>query len=145
MPYVQTAKRVLLDPYIDEFLKEYQCRIDTLADIIRDLAERIEVNGDLNYVISKIIWTLFERNKRYATGDSLMNSLEELKLLVAVKNYSPDLLAVALYSLCKNCRVENKLGTIMNVEFEFYRRRLGIYEDLAINKNGDLEIGEQNG
>ena len=36
--------------------------------------------GDINYVLSKIVWQLFDRNPRYTTANTLIGVLEAVKL-----------------------------------------------------------------
>lgn len=77
MPYIKEERRIDLD-----------CTAKQAIAILTRLAAEIGsdsdkegkfVGGDLNYLLSKIIWTLFEKNTNYATGAELIATLECVK------------------------------------------------------------------
>jgi len=65
MPYIAKQIRPSYDPLILELLEE--------------LEHREFRSGDLNYVISRIVWRVFDLNPRYATGNNLMGILDCVK------------------------------------------------------------------
>lgn len=72
-------------PYIR---KEDRKRYDYLIDNIVDrLVEKLPADngkhyseGDLNYVMSSIVWKLFNKNRCYANGNTLVGAIESVKL-----------------------------------------------------------------
>jgi hypothetical protein len=68
MPYIQPDHRVRFDVPI--------------ADVIKELtdggAEAINV-GELNYVMSSIIWGIFDKKPSYTLGNNLIGVLECVK------------------------------------------------------------------
>ena len=161
MPYIDQSKRKLLDKHIDKIVNydsvydvvssdprfTNDVRNDVIFKLTRPISALIEVNGDLNYVISKVIWTAFEKNKRYATADYLVDILEKVKRSISADNYKmsvPFLEAVirilCIHSTYSEGKLKSTLGTLTCVQYEFYRRQVADYEDSAIARNGDLEI-----
>jgi hypothetical protein len=66
MPYIKDPRRPLFDDEINkliEVLKNYNW-----------------TGGDVNYVISKIIWKLFDNDKNYQRASDLITALEGAKL-----------------------------------------------------------------
>jgi hypothetical protein len=78
-------------------------RHDLLESSIHELMNLEMSSGDMNFIISSLIWSKFNKNKKYATANELMGILECVKM-------------------------------------EFYRRMVAPYEDMAIQKNGDLDV-----
>lgn len=63
-------------PYIkQEFRPQYDAIINALLD---KLKENGPPPGDLNYCISRIIWSLFNEDPRYAKGEALRGCLKEV-------------------------------------------------------------------
>ena len=91
MPYIIPADRIQFDPKIKE----------VISVITNNGSSKAKV-GDINYVFSKIIWELFDKNPSYTLGNDLMGVLE-------------------------------------GVRSEFYRRKLGPYEDQKMKENGDIQ------
>lgn len=64
-------------PYIDKQIRP------SYDPLILELLDSLEHGGygpgDLNYVISRIIWRIFDLNPRYATGNNLLGILECVK------------------------------------------------------------------
>jgi len=144
IPYILPEKRKLYDPSIQVILENNLDYNNAVESAVYTLANNIEVGGDLNYIMSKIIWSLFFKNKRYSTAEDLMNSLEETRLrLILPYQTSVKLdnqLANILSTICMRSKCDKIFGTIRCVELEFYRRWVADYEQGAINRNGDLEL-----
>ena len=71
MPYIKEVNRKKLDHLINDII----CKLDLKFNV----ENRIDV-GELNYIISKIIWTMFKRHKSYRTANDLIGVLECIKL-----------------------------------------------------------------
>lgn len=70
MPYITKRDRARFDPIIKKMLDE----------IVRDRFDESNFEaGELNYIISKIVTTLFEKKKNYKQANSLMGVLECVK------------------------------------------------------------------
>lgn len=69
MPYIKQEDRGRFDPHI----------VALLAALTRD-GTNSPKSGEVNYVISKLIWELFESAPSYNEGNSLMGALECAKL-----------------------------------------------------------------
>ena len=66
MPYIKRDTRLKFD--------------EGIADILGALQTHDEIKmGELNYVISSIVWNLFEENKSYSFGNDLVGCLECVK------------------------------------------------------------------
>jgi len=74
MPYIKQNQRAHFDCAIEEI-------IDTLGPDWNA--------GDLNYIVSKITWSLFKKNARYATANTLIGALECIKLELYRRQISP--------------------------------------------------------
>lgn len=63
-------------PYINDHLRPSYDRE------INELVSKLDVNtpGDINYVISRIVWALFRTTNRYGAANSLLGVLEAVKL-----------------------------------------------------------------
>lgn len=44
------------------------------------LVQQVETPGDLNYIISQLVWSLFDRDPSYTKGNELIGVLEAAKL-----------------------------------------------------------------
>ncbi len=90
-------------PYINnEDREKYNKLIGEIVEVIKPGCGGNDLKaGELNYVISRIVWDIFKKFPSYTLGNSLM-------------------------------------GVIECVKQEFYRRQLGIYEDVKIIENGDI-------
>jgi hypothetical protein len=77
MPYIESLHR-------QNYNKSIYQLVDQLSTIDHsNPTKRVDKNvdvGDLNYVISKLIWTLFDKNKRYKTANDIIGVLECVKL-----------------------------------------------------------------
>lgn len=63
MPYIQQKDREKFDPAINTLLSQIK-----------------EVNpGELNYIFSKIVWKLFDREPSYTVANSMIGALECVK------------------------------------------------------------------
>ena len=68
MPYIKKQRRERLDDAI----------LSLVTSLINIETDNASV-GDVNYVISNIIWRLFEYNKSYTTANNLIGVLECVK------------------------------------------------------------------
>jgi hypothetical protein len=68
VPYIVKADRKEFDPEIEKLLSRLTNKGFAKAKA-----------GDLNYTFSKIVWSVFDRNPSYATGNELMGMLECVK------------------------------------------------------------------
>jgi hypothetical protein len=123
---------------------EVQVGIDVEAEGIADFAKTINSAGNANYVISSIIWRLFDAKPSYTFGNQLISVLEDVQICLAHKNAWTDQATEPLYvflkALCYGIRGNFKCirGMLSCVILEFYRRRLAGYEDGAIARNSDI-------
>ena len=144
MPYIQKENRGAFEQYIQKVVAELQVGIDIEAEGIVDFAKTINSAGDANYVISSILWRLWDAKPSYTYGNQLISIVEDVKSCLANKNAWTDQYTeptyVFLKALCYGIRGNFKCvrGMLACVVLEFYRRRLGIYEDEAIKRNGDI-------
>lgn len=66
MPYIKPDARLKFD--------------EGIADLLGALQTEDEVKmGEVNYVISTILWSLFKENESYSFGNDLMGALECVK------------------------------------------------------------------
>lgn len=68
MPYIKKDDR-----------KSYDSLIEDIVDALTDHGHKPVDVGHANYVISSIIWKLFDANKRYKTANDLVGVLECVK------------------------------------------------------------------
>lgn len=68
MPYVNAERRPSLD-------KAVELALEKLGELEGPYNE-----GDLNYLLSKIIWSLFDKKKSYSNASKLIATLECIKL-----------------------------------------------------------------
>jgi hypothetical protein len=68
MPYIKTEER-----------KQFDLAIEELVDALTDHGFSKLKPGDLNYVVSKIIWGEFDKNPSYTFGNELIGALECIK------------------------------------------------------------------
>jgi hypothetical protein len=68
MPYIEKKDREKLDSEIEDVI-----------DALTNHGFKTAVVGDVNYVFSKIIWTLFQKNRSYTNGNNLVGVLECVK------------------------------------------------------------------
>lgn len=156
MPYVTQDRRIILKDIIDEVLSwmrypmetdvahylrrmllyiyfpklfdgsaypETQNQLDTIQGAIQQLGTI--VNGDINYLLCMILIIHYDldKNPRYSRIDGAVRALELLKDITQRQF---------------NDLYEWIAGTIRCVELELYRRIAAPYEDLCIEKNGDI-------
>ena len=72
MPYIKKENRKYYDDLINNIVKE-------LSDNYDGESNKTYSVGELNYVISSIIWRLFENNPCYTNGSNLTGVLECVK------------------------------------------------------------------
>jgi len=68
MPYIKAEKREKFDDHIEEL-------IDTLTD---HGFSNVTI-GELNYIISKIVWDIFRKSPSYTLGNNMVGVLECVK------------------------------------------------------------------
>lgn len=137
MPYIVKEDREKYEQYIQPIVWDLQENEDIDHEFLVSLCKQITTAGEANYVLSSIIWRLFDADPSYAFGNQLMASIEDAKLGL-VDEYESSV-SEFVREFC--CELQNGLGLsgmLACVAFEFYRRRLGPYEDLAIKRNGDI-------
>jgi hypothetical protein len=67
-------------PYIKpEAREQYKEIIDKAVETLSKDSKTFDV-GDLNYLVSCIVWKLFDNNPRYRTANDLVGALECIKL-----------------------------------------------------------------
>lgn len=77
MPYIKKQDRTHYDQLIDD-------AVETLTN-----SNGTAIAGDINYVISSILWKIFEKNKNYATANGLIGVLECIKLEMYRRQVAP--------------------------------------------------------
>lgn len=68
MPYIKQEERERFDPHIG----------DTLRSLTHRLGRQY-TPGELNYIISSIVWALFDETPSYTKGNELVGVLECVK------------------------------------------------------------------
>jgi len=68
MPYIKQEERERFNPHIGDILRSLTLRLG-----------RQYTSGELNYIISSIVWTLFDENPSYTKGNELVGVLECVK------------------------------------------------------------------
>jgi hypothetical protein len=72
-------------PYIKpEFRLNYHQLIDDAVDSLA-----FKSAGDINYVLSSVLWKIFEKNKNYAKANELIGVLECIKLELYRRQIAP--------------------------------------------------------
>ena len=71
MPYIKQEQRPHFDEAIEDIIKKLVVRDDSIKTIIDP--------GELNYVISSVLWRLWDIKKSYANGNMLVGVLECVK------------------------------------------------------------------
>ena len=71
MPYIKRNQRPKFDNDIKNIVKNLKKSVDI---------DNIVSMGEVNYVISSIVWELFRSNVSYKNGNNLMGALECAKL-----------------------------------------------------------------
>ncbi len=154
MPYTLKKDRRKQDPYIDKVLlcfEQYPKNIDAIMELVghdpdnlfSKLANTIKTTGDLNYTLSRIIWSLFYRTRRYTFGEKLVGVIINTQHKVRLIENTPELISGVLFSIICHCGykiVEQAEQTLECVKLEFYTVHLRKYEDEKINspENGDV-------
>jgi hypothetical protein len=82
MPYIRKEERSRYNKSISEITK-------LLLDKFPGDNGKHYQKGDLNYVISSIIWNLFDVLPSYARGDDLVGTLECVKLEFTRRKLNP--------------------------------------------------------
>lgn len=67
-------------PYIDQVDRiDYNEPVEELASLLTTNTDGKPVAGEVNYVISKLVWDLFDANPSYTLGNNLVGVLECVK------------------------------------------------------------------
>lgn len=70
MPYIKQEKREFYRPEIDDL-------VEKLTNF--SSPKHIVSVGELNYIFSKILWTIFDQNPSYTLGNGLVGCIECVK------------------------------------------------------------------
>jgi len=115
-------------PYVDS----------SRRDILKDDPLKANTVGDYNYLFTLAylkVW-LKEGNQRYKTIDALRRASIFPETMPEVKQVTEDLVAIGVPFV--------DLAIARDLAFLEFYRRIGIdYEDIAIDKNGDLPEYQQ--
>jgi hypothetical protein len=115
-------------PYIDQARR----------DILKDDPLKANTPGDFNYLYTLAylkVW-LKEGNQRYKTVDALRRASIFPETMPEVKQVTEDLVAIGVPFV--------DLAIARDLAFLEFYRRIGVdYEDIAIDRNGDLPEYEQ--
>ncbi len=151
MPYTLKQDRRKQDPYIDKLLLTYidlkdyinhlVCRRE--AAICFSLGRTIQTNGDLNYTISRILWSLFFRERRYHNAENLIGVILSVQHKLRREDFTKSLWCSVIYGIIVSCPVDilaNAEQTLECIKLEMYTRHIRDYEDEKINtpENGDV-------
>jgi hypothetical protein len=68
MPYIKKENR-----------KKYDSIIEDIVDTLTEHGFENPNPGEINYIISSIIWKLFDKNISYTNGNTLIGVLESVK------------------------------------------------------------------
>jgi hypothetical protein len=109
------------------------------SDIIESLGKLIKTPGDLNYVLSSVMWRVFDNKPSYTFGNSLIGQLLRGFHKASLTEPFADWIARLLENIDNELKIDTD-GVWRCVELEFYRRKLAIYENEAIARNGDINI-----
>ena len=149
MPYIKKEDRVKFETPIQDFIESAHFGHDIEPEYVVTVAEKVMAIGEANYFISRVVWGLFSATPSYTLGNKLISVLKDVEAYLVNKNSWAgsvhDMEANVLYeALCLLCyqlkkRLPDVRGMLECVVLEFYRRKLGPYEDSAIQKNGDIE------
>ena len=76
MPYIKKQVREGYYEIIDEMVDAISVEMEECGNC-NDIPVDV---GELNFIISKFVWDLFEKNKRYKTANDFIGALECVKL-----------------------------------------------------------------
>lgn len=144
IPYIKKENRGQYEEAIKLIVAELQAGTEIDLEFILDFSKRVLTAGDANYVISSIIWRLFDAKPSYTYGNNLISVVDDVKACLANKNawveraIEPFFLFLKAFCYGIRYNFAGVRGMLTSVILEFYRRRLAGYEDLKINENGDI-------
>ena len=143
MPYIVKEDREKFEDFIFNVVFDLNIGKEIDQDIAINLAQTVNSVGEANYVLSSIIWRLFDLSPSYAFGNALMASIEDVSASLAndysITDMDDDEVFRFMDVFCRGLAgLPGLRGMLACVGYEFYRRRLGPYEDLAIKRNGDI-------
>lgn len=151
MPYILKDDRGKFDQDIHEFInllldayKSYNTEVQQgILERSKNLAELFRSIGDVNYVLSVILWKYFDFKPSYSRLNEITDALNGLyDRLYLGTSHIPSKLEMILLPLLQEAirRFSGGRGVIRDIEHEFRRRRGDIYEDgkIANPENGDI-------
>jgi len=163
MPYIAPQDRPMFDTMIDGLVKQCRARkydrngmakvvaniltygltraayayeiTQTIDGIIKDLAKRIRVRGDANYIVCRVVLESMKPEKGWS-----YHSLSDAVAAVGEASEYVSFVAeeLGLLSPFTPKEFNDCLSVIEDVQYEIHRRLLDPYEDTAILKNGDM-------
>lgn len=154
MPYILKTDREKFEVFIRSFLLCIEeGKSDKAYEVLaKDLRKELTCAGDLNYVLSSVLWRYFDKKASYSRANLITDVLnraydglfgadrEDSVLDITFEEASA--LEYAVFSICHNARqkISTVRGVLRDVEAEFRRRRVDAYEDSKISdpKNGDI-------
>lgn len=144
MPYIVKEDRVKYEPHI-QILVDFEnidYGTDTVSLATSELYTNIKTVGELNYVLSSILWRRFDKKPSYAVINKIVDVFEELKYRLMGIEYYRTALGDLLYPIV-NCLKEyhnmEVLGVLECAKLEFYARKARPYESGAMSRNSDIE------
>lgn len=144
IPYIPEKSRPQYEQCIQKVVTELQANKELELEYLLELSRLIHSVGDANYVISSIIWRLFDAKPSYTFGNGLISVVEDVKSYLANEYTRTDQANEPFYLflnlLCRkiSSNVPCVRGMLACVVLEFYRRRLAEYENLQLKKSGDI-------
>lgn len=81
MPYIKPDSRMKFDEGLNSIL-------DALKEGAQANGNELDP-GDVNYVVSSIVWELFKLDRRYVTANALIGALECAKLELYRRQIAP--------------------------------------------------------
>jgi len=144
MPYIVKEDREKFEEFIFNVVFDLNTGKEVSVNETINLAETVNSAGEANYVLSSIVWRLFEANPSYTFGNALMACLADTSATLVDRFFCSDLEKDEVYRFihlfCHSLSggIVGLRGMLACVGHEFYRRMLGPYEDLAIKRNGDI-------
>ena len=155
MPYIKQERRDQVKPELDCLkgrIKNYEdmcMHVEVIAhdyayqtnqnDKLFKITDFIVCDGDLNYILTSLIWSFLDENPGYTNHRRVYSFLEKLKLnfIVNFRNDTDHFLHGSCHGYEETPALE-VIGVISNIIQETYRRKTAPYEDLKIKENGDV-------
>lgn len=147
MPYILKTDRPRFEALIQRLLEWIENESLPATDRINSAvhtAELFTCAGDLNYVLSSVLWRYFDKKKSYGRANEITDALNGAYDWLYLKSNDPSISRTekVVRDVCLQgvTKISTVRGVIRDVESEFRRRRVDAYEDSKIgdSKNGDL-------